>query len=322
MLVRHLLRDGQRVRVLTRRRPTVGLLPLGIELVEGEVTDRAAVRRAVGGVDCIYHLAAKLHITAPTPDLRDEYRRVNVDGTRRVAEEADAAQVRRLMQFSTINVYGPSRFGRIHDERSPLNPDSWYAETKAEAEEVALRTTSAVVLRLAAVYGACMKGNYPRLVEAVRRRRFVRIGGENRRTLVHVDDVCAAAMLAARHPDAAGEVLNVTDGEIHTMNDIVAAICEALEQPRPRVRIPAAAAWIAAAAVRGCCAMAGRPAPIGPSAIRKLVEDIAVDGTWLQWRLGFVPRYSLWEGWRQALGGEAEVLPFQPHHQFAHAAAA
>ena len=96
------------------------------------------------------------------------------------------------------------------------------------------------MLRLGAVYGAQVKGNYRRLLSALARGRFVPIGsGRNRRTLIYDKDVARAALLAVCHPDAAGRVFNVTDGEVHTMATIVRTLCTALGRRPPCLTLPA-----------------------------------------------------------------------------------
>ena len=186
-------------------------------------------------MNVVFHLAAKLHINDPSPQLAAEYRRVNVEGTAQLAEAARLAGVRRLVIFSTINVYGCSPPGALLDEQSPLCGDSCYAASKIEAEKIALTTLPAVVLRLAAVYGPSMKGNYPRLLRALQQRRFAFVGkGDNRRTLVHLEDVCAASLLAAEHPRAVGQIYNVTDGRrAHASRDRRGHV------PRPEPAAPA-----------------------------------------------------------------------------------
>jgi UDP-glucose 4-epimerase len=267
--------------------------------ITGDITDRLTLSRAVADVDLVFHLAAKLHINDPSPELRSEYERVNVEGTRRLVEAARAAGVKRLVLFSTINVYGPSRPGELHDEDSPLHPDSYYSETKAQAERIVLADLPAVVLRLAAVYGPHMKGNYPRLLEALRRRRFAFVGdGLNRRTLVHVEDVCRAALLAGEHPEASGRTYNVTDGTVHTLRQIVEAICAALNRRPPRFHVPLRPAlWVAGVIERsGDCFLHKRiPAR---AAVAKLTEDIAVGGARIIRDLGFRPQHALLQSWQ------------------------
>ncbi|MEO6393544.1 MAG: NAD-dependent epimerase/dehydratase family protein, partial [Pyrinomonadaceae bacterium] len=159
-----------------------------------------------------------------------------------------------------------------------------------------------VVLRLAAVYGSQMKGNYPQLVRALRKHRFRHIGsGANRRTLVHVKDVIDAGLLAADHPAAAGRRFNVTDGEVHTMREIVDAICLALQIKPPRLRVPEFPVRLAAGAAEVVFRAAGRRAPINRATVDKLLEDVAISGARLQTELGFQPNVPLLEGWREAV---------------------
>jgi UDP-glucose 4-epimerase len=301
-LVERLLEQGYAVRALVRESAPSGLMAEGVEIIRGDITDCRLVPQAVEGADAVFHLAAKLHINNPALALKEEYVRVNIEGTRCLAAAASAAGVKRLIFFSTINVYGSSRPGQLFDEAAPLNPDSWYAETKIEGERIVREELPSTVLRVAAVYGPRMKGNYPRLVEAVRRKRLTFIGdGSNRRTLVHERDVCDAAIKAAESDASIGQTFNVTDGRVHTMREIIAAIAAALGQRPPRLRLPARPVRLIAGLMEDGLRLAGKTSPIGRATIDKLTEDIAVSGDKLQRELGFQPRFDLQTGWRQTI---------------------
>jgi len=307
-LVERLLTCGYRVRVLVRHSSLPGHLADTVELRQGSVTERQILDQLVAGADVVFHLAAKLHINNPAPELQAEYQAINVDGTRYLAEAAQAAGVRRLVFFSTISVYGPTEPGQVWDESSPPQPRTFYAQTKRDAEAVVLGTRQAnsdvplaVVLRLAAVYGPRVKGNYARLVSALRRRLFVPLGsGHNRRTLVYDQDVVTAALLAAKHPEAAGRVYNVTDGQIHTFTNIIAAICQALACSPPRYHLPVAPFRLLAAALEDGLRLLGRQSPIGRGTIQKMLEDVAVSGEKIQRELHFRPAFDLNTGWQQS----------------------
>lgn len=299
---------GCRVRVLLQpgdpSRPPSG----EIETVEGDITDRRVLEAAAASADYVFHLAAKLHINNPPPQMQAEYERINVQGTQALVEAAQNARVRRLVFFSTISVYGPSAPGELHTERSALRPQTRYAETKARAEQCVLAIARpddglplGAVLRLAAVYGARVKGNYARLWQAVQRGRFLPLGaGRNRRTLVYDKDVAQAAWLAATHPDAAGRAYNVTDGAIHTLAEILTAMRAALGKGPYRVHVPL---WPVRAAAQGVAAAShwiGRPYPAA-ALLDKYLEDVAVDGRAIQTDLGFTPAYDLAAGWHDLL---------------------
>ena len=307
-LVWRLHEEGYRVRILTRRPSPSIALPESIQVVVGDITDDQAVRRATADAAVVFHLAAKLHINDPSPSLRAEYERVNVEGTRRLVEAARAAGVCRLVFFSTVCVYGPGQPGHVLDETSPLCPQTLYAQTKRQAEEIVLAARQectavplGVVLRLAAVYGPRIKGNYARLVAALRKGWFIPLGtGDNRRTLVYDQDVATAALLVAEHPQAAGQVYNVTDGAVHTFNDILAAICRALGRRSPRYCLPVAPVRVMAGLLEDSVRLAGRRSPIGRATIDKLLEDVAISGYKIQ-DLGFCPRFDLVTGWQETV---------------------
>jgi UDP-glucose 4-epimerase len=301
-LTERLLDKGYGVRALVRESAQGLETTRGVEVVRCDITDCQRIRQAMAGVDVVFHLAAKLHVNNPAPNLKDEYFRVNVEGTRCIAGAARAAGVQKLIFFSTINVYGNSRSEELLCEDAPLRPDSWYSETKIEGEKVVLAELPAVVMRVAAVYGPRMKGNYPRLVEAMRRKRLALIGdGSNRRTLIHTEDVCDAAIVAAESAKAAGQIYNATDGRVHTMREILSAIAAALNQRPPRFHLPARPARIIAGLLEDGLGIVGKRAPVGRATIDKLTEDIAVSGDKIQRQLGFQPRFDLHGGWRQTV---------------------
>ena len=99
-LVRHLVGQGHRVRMLVRREPNrLGLESDLIEFARGDVTDGESVLDAMRGCDQVYHLAAWVQIT---PWGMDTARRTNVEGTRNVCAAALRLGVRRLVHTSSI----------------------------------------------------------------------------------------------------------------------------------------------------------------------------------------------------------------------------
>lgn len=307
-LVEELIRSGYRVRTLSRRPPDA-VLPDGVESQEGDITDRAAAQRAADGTAAIFHLAARLHLAGPPSRDIAAYQRVNVDGTEAVVAAAQQADVQRIILASTIGVYGATTSAMAPaTESTTPRPETPYASTKLLAEEIvrsAILTSGhrlGTVLRLAAVYGPQVKGNYRTLVEALASRRFVPIGdGRNRRTMVHQSDAVRAMVHALRAPEAAGQTYNVTDGSVHTTDEIVEAICVALGRPSPRWHLPSPLAFGAAAILDGVLGVVSKDRTSFADRLRRYTEDVAVDGSKFQRELGFRPMYSLEEGWKQAI---------------------
>lgn len=305
-VVWRLHRAGYLVRALSRRPPPPGLLPAGVELLSADIADPGAVARALAGVHAVVHLAALLHITEPPSAIGFDYERTNVHGTQVLVEAAVRAGVSRLVHFSSITVYG-SNAGVPLTEESAVRPDTPYAQSKAEAERVVLAARTAagvplgVVLRLGAVYGGRVKGNYRRLAVALANGRFVPVGrGLNRRALLHEWDAAEAACLALQKAPA-GRIYNVSDGEQHTVADIIASICAALGRRPPRVHIPVEPVSTAVAVLEVIAGAIGRPAPIGRATIAKYTEDVVLDATRIRRELGFAPHFDLRTGWAQAI---------------------
>jgi nucleoside-diphosphate-sugar epimerase len=315
-LVRQLIAAGYRVRILARHPPLANLLPECAELHIADINDQAILKKAFAGSRYVFHLAAKLHIARSRPGSEQEYNRVNLDGTRNVLEVCRESGVQRLIYFSTINVYGThpafcasvgAQRNEVVDEDAVPNPCGIYAETKRRAEEIVLEGSTdragrswATVLRLAAIYGQHMKGNYVRLLHSLSRRRFLPVGdGTNRRTVVHEEDAARAAHLAAEHPAAGGRIYNVSDGQIHTVGEILSAISQALGQQPPRLFISARVAQMAARIVDAMLK------PVGSLnlelAVEKLTEDMPVRAERVQQELGFRPNIELQQGWSRTV---------------------
>ena len=310
VVVRQLVAAGYKVRALVRQPPVRGLLPEQVELVPGEVTDRPALAKATEGAAVVFHLAAKLQVPTSAEQDPGEYEDVNVEGTRCVTEACQRAAVRRLIFFSTISVYGENRSsGSLFNENASLHPESAYARSKQRAEQVVLaaRCTHqdsplAVVLRLAAVYGRRARGNYARLALALKQGWFLPWGdGSNRRTLVYDQDVAAAAVLAARSLSAAGQIYNVTDGEIHTLREVLEAICLALGRSAPRIYLPARAVRLAAGLCEDLAQPLGIHSPLDRAIVDKFLESVAVDGRKIRQELGYRSRFNLHQGWSKAV---------------------
>jgi nucleoside-diphosphate-sugar epimerase len=316
-VVAALIAAGAEVHALVRRNVVV---PGATATHLGELTDGARLAEAVAGMHGVVHLAALLHITAPPPELEAAYHRVNDEGTARLVEASLRSGVATFVHASTIAVYGPSAPGAPPwTEADPCRPDSIYARSKlaGEAHVSAARgrdgAPAGVVLRLGAVYGAGVKGNYRRLLNALEQGRYVHVGaGRNRRSLVHETDVAAAITLALSHPAARGQTFNVTDGQLHEMREIIAAMCAAMGRRTPRVRIPLPIARTMVGIVDLVARVAKRRSPVTPATLDKLLEDVAVSGERIAQVLGFTPQFGLESGWREVVARMQQEAPPSP----------
>ena len=79
---------GYRIRTFSIDVPALGIFPPHIDVIIGDVMDKASVQSAMRGVDAVVHMAALLHIVNPAPELQKKYDRINVGGTASVVEAA------------------------------------------------------------------------------------------------------------------------------------------------------------------------------------------------------------------------------------------
>jgi UDP-glucose 4-epimerase len=137
-LAQQLVRAGHEVRGTIRpdgRQPHPALATR-VQVMEADLIDAAALRRAVSGVDVVVHLAARMVLGGLRPD---ELLDANAGGTLRLLEAASTAKrpVRRFVFASTDNVYGPARprFNPISEDH-PQRPGDYYGMSKVLAEQL------------------------------------------------------------------------------------------------------------------------------------------------------------------------------------------
>ena len=195
----------------------------GFEFVRADVRDRDACRGALEHVWGVVHLAAIVGDPACSrqPELARE---VNLDATRALLDEAEAAHVERFVFASTCSNYGRIDGESIATEEFPLNPVSLYAETKVAAElDVLARSGNGLATtcgRLATVFGVSPRMRFDLTVNEFTRDAFVAghlvvYGEQFWRPYVHVRDAARGIRLILDAPKStvAGEVFNIGNTE-------------------------------------------------------------------------------------------------------------
>lgn len=286
-----LARDMSRVVSLWNRRSVAGR--------QGDLEAITSLEHVCDGVDTVFHLAGFAHsVNVSTRQENEIHKRITVTGTEALLEAALRAGVRRFVFVSSVKAMGEGGEGLI-DENSESVPTTTYGVAKRAAEEAVLASGArgdmeAVVLRLPLVYGAGNKGNIPRMIEAIDRGRFPplpEVG--NRRSMVHVDDVVQALLLAADKPEANGQVYLVTDEVAYSTREIYRAICSALgKRPWPPI-IPAALLRTIAHAGELLGRWSGLHIPFNRQVLEKLLGSAWYSSAKIRRELGFHPQWTL-----------------------------
>lgn len=288
--------DGERVRALLRReRPgpwqeaRIGDLALG-----------ALPRDLMAGVEGVFHLAGLAH--AQDMGRGDEaiYRAVNVAGTQVLLDAAAQAGVPRFLYLSSVKAAGDAGEDCV-DETWDAAPSDAYGRTKREAEALVLeagrRTGMHVcVLRPTLVYGPGVKGNLARMMDSVARGRFPPLPEtRNRRSMVGLNDLIAAARLALSDPRAAARTYIVEDGIPYSSRQIYEAMCRAMQRPVPRWAVPLGALRGAAAMGDVVERLLGRKLPIDKAVLERLTGSACYSSARIRQELNWESRQTFFD---------------------------
>jgi UDP-glucose 4-epimerase len=241
-LVERLAADEHAVRVLddlsTGYRHNV---PSAVDLVHGNVADGPTIRRALEGVDVVFHQAAHRSVFRSVEHPLDTDT-ANVHGTLTLLDAMRSAGIKRLVYASSSSVYGGAPVLPTAED-APTQPRSPYAVSKLAAEHYCrvfteLYGLQTIALRYFNVYGPRQRPDsayaavVPLFIDALRsgKQPVIHGDGQQTRDFTFVDDVVAANLAAATAPGdlCAGRVYNVAGGQQHSVLELLAQLADIL----------------------------------------------------------------------------------------------
>ena len=250
----------------------------GLRIVHGDVRDRPALGAALAGIDAIVHFAGVVGESACASDSEQSWS-INVEGSKTVLAAAQAAQISRMIFISTCSNYGVAAPGELASENSPLNPLSDYARAKIECENLMLAappSPACTVLRFGTICGLSGRMRFDLLVsemakKCARGERIDIFSPDAWRPFLHVLDAGRAIehVLKSSSNQTARRVFNVV-GENYQK--------------------------------RGLVDLARRHFPNTEIAITEKnpdLRDYRVDGSRICRELGFSPRHTVEEAFRE-----------------------
>ena len=225
-----------------------GAVRLGgaVESETGDITPKTRWAQALGGVDVVVHLAARVHVMHDAvADPLAEFRRTNVQATLNLARQAADAGVRRFVFVSSVKVNGehtqPGHSFGADDEPHPVDA---YGISKAEAES-GLRVVAGetgmelVIIRPPLVYGPGVKANFAAMMRWLHRGLPLPLGAvHNQRSLVALDNLVDLIALCLRHPGAANQTFMASDGEDISTTALLMRLGAALGKPARLLAVP------------------------------------------------------------------------------------
>lgn len=297
-LCRHLVERGYRVKGMVRKSSnTTQLRELGVELVTGDLANEFDVSAALRDTDVVFHVAAAYRQEGIS---KEQFWRVNVDGTRRLLEQALAGGVKRFVHCSTVGVQGEIT-NPPADENAPYNPGDHYQESKVEGEKLALgffdhHHLEGVIVRPVGIYGPG-DTRFLKLFKFIHNGKFRMIGsGDVLYHLTYIDDLVEGIILAGEKKQAVGHIYTLGGEEYLPLKELVARIAAVLEKPVPNHSLPLKPVYWAAT----LCEVVCRPLGIEPPLYRRRLDFFTKDRAFsiekAKRELGYRPKVSLEEG--------------------------
>ena len=277
------------------RDKSAGNWPAGADVIEASLSPEQDWMTALSGVSSVVHCAARVHVmNEASADPLAEFRRVNVDGTLRLARQAAEAGVRRFVFVSSIKVNGEhSQLGHPFTADETPAPGDPYGVSKCEAE-AGLRALSqetgmeVVIIRPPLVYGPGVKANFLAMMRWLQRGVPLPLGGvtDNRRSLVFLDNLVDLIVTCIDHP-AANQTFLVSDDEDLSTAALLRRMAAALGMPAQLIPVPVGLITLGAKLI-------GRP-----GIAQRLCGSLQVDIGKTKALLGWSPPFSVDEGLRQ-----------------------
>lgn len=272
-LAKALVSRGDEVRCLVRSGSNRDALKgVGATIVDGDVTQPSSLSGPLEGVNVVFHLAGIRRGTS-----RDDFMKVNAQGTATVAEAMIRAGARRLVLCGSLAATGPSVGGRARVEDDPFTPEEWYGESKAEAERLAFSyrdRLEVTVCRPARIVGP---GDHENLTffKLVKKGLVLRIlGPERRLSMVDVEDVVDQLLLQSTRPEAVGQAFFCASNETTTVEQMMQVAAEGLGVHARTIPVPPVALSSLGALADLVSKATGRKLPLN----RKLARQLLAPG--------------------------------------------
>jgi len=294
---------GYSLRCLVRKSSNlVWIKHLPIEYVYGDALDGEVLKKAIEGVDYIYHVAG---ITKAR--TKEEYFRGNHRSAKILLDAAVEINhgLKRFVLISSQTVVGPSISGKAVDETTPFHPITTYGITKMEAEKECLLLTDRLpitIVRPPAVYGPRDKDVFE-FFNTMNKGLHPMIGfGDKYVSLIHVADLVKGIILAGEHPKSAGQTYFISSERYYNWNEVGEVTSLVMGKKALRVKIPVFVVYLVAVFAEIYSALSRKPALLNFEKIRDIVQDAwTCDIAKAKRELGFSESFTLEDGIRDTV---------------------
>lgn len=285
--------------------------PIGLaDEAIGDLLDPVSLALACRDIETVFHCAGYAH--SDSHNDADLHWRINFEGTRNLLTAAARSGVKCFVFMSSVKALADPG-NECVGENWPGEPSTPYGKAKRAAEEIVLEAGTrygmhVVILRLAMVYGRGGRGNLQRMANGIRTGWFPPLPEtRNKRSLVHVSDVVAAARLVASRPDANGRIYIVSHREPYSGREIQDAIRCVLKQPALAWHVPAALLRAGGNFGDWLETVLGRSMILNSEKIARLLDSECYSPQRIEQELGWRAKIGLIPGLQEMLDDEAPV---------------
>jgi len=265
----------------------------------GSVNDREIVRKALQGVQGVFHLAASFRKINAS---KEEYWRVNVEGTRLLCKEclSFGGHPGKFVYCSTQGVHGDIK-DPPGNEDSPILPEDYYQLTKYEGEKVVQefnkKGLKSVIIRPTAIYGPGDPARFLHLFKLASKGRFLMFGnGQAYYHPVYIDNLSELFLKAFESDKINGEIYLGADEHYFTIKELVQKVGQALDIQVRFYHLPFKPLYAAACLCEWVC----RPFKISPPIFRRRVDWFRQNRAFRidkpKRELGYLPQIDIDEG--------------------------
>jgi len=247
-LVRELLKEGAKVIVydnfVTGDLSNLEEVKKEIKIVKGDILDpNLAQIFKQNKIEVVFHLAAEPYIPA-CYERPEKFFQVNAYGTLNVMLAAKKAKIKRILQYSTSEVYGTAIYAPI-DEFHPTNPCSTYGVSKLAADRLCFtlyheQKIPIIILRQFNVYGPRETQPYviPEIITQLNKGKELKLGNiKASRDFTYVDDATRGAIALMKCNQAVGQVFNMGSGKDFSIKEIAQKIAKLMGRKNIKIKI-------------------------------------------------------------------------------------
>jgi len=267
----------------------------------GDISSKTNWKDHLNGFDCIIHCAGLTNQMSSIKDI-NVYNLVNKEGTKRLAEQAVEAGVKKLVFLSSLKVNGEitdhtSTKQKFFYSDAP-NPQDPYAISKLQAEKVLWKISSRtgleiVVVRLPLVYGYGAKGNLERLIKIVKSGIPLPLSlVKNQRSMIGIDNLVDLLIQCIDHPEASGKTFLASDGEDLSTPELIKLIASSMGRKANLFPFPISM-------LKFLGSVFGKS-----EEINRLVGSLRIDNSYTKEILNWTPPISVEEGIRRMVQGK------------------